>query len=269
MYPAIPPLRKRTRDGILYTRPAEVEKLIGETLDLPFDAFIDRAKITDRRHPSWLPSEVLVHRIRATRQNDSDYEFDSIYPLLRERVLRTCPSAKRSSGGRVWEVGEIMDLRELVLERFVMLILTDRENYAKGLDIFEARFDRALMCLRQDAVLKVSRHHGPLNPLEFGESGEIPDDIEASIARLKPKSMSVEEDLTYRLQIRRAIDSLPDVERRVVDMLEAGIPIESSDSDKPSIARALGCTPKTVRNRRHRAFERIREQLGLEVHCVS
>lgn len=48
-------------------------------------------------------------------------------------------------------------------------------------------------------------------------------------------------------------------------MLEAGISIESKDPNEPSISRELGCTPKTVQNRRNRALKKIREQLGLEI----
>ena len=265
MYHLIPPLRKRNKYGILYTRPPEIEKLIVKSLDLPFDEFVDRAGITDRRNPDYLRSEVLVHRIRATRYDNSDFKFTLLYPLLSKRILRTCPSAKKRIAGKVGEIGSTMDVREFVLERFVMLILTDRENYAEGLDIFEARFDRAVMLLRYDALRKVSRRDNPLIPLEYEESNDIPNDVEVSRARFNPISMTSEEDLTYRLQIRRAIDSLPDIERRVIDMFAAGLPIESKDSDKPSIARELSCTPKTVRNRRDRAIRRIQERLGLEV----
>ena len=77
--------------------------------------------------------------------------------------------------------------------------------------------------------------------------------------------MTPEEEVTYRFEVRRAIDSLPEMERRVIDMLEAGIAIESNNPGEPSIAGVLGCTPKTVRNRRDRAVQRIRETLGLEV----
>ena len=64
----IPPLRKRTRDGTLYVRPPEIEDFIVETRELPFEEFIVQAKKLDRNHPDYLPSEILVHRIRATRK---------------------------------------------------------------------------------------------------------------------------------------------------------------------------------------------------------
>ena len=266
MQQRIPPLRKRTKEGTLYTRRPVIEEYILETLDLPFPAFMERARRWTRGGPDYVPSEVLVHRIRATRDEDTDDEFNDLYLLLTERIRRTCPRAEFHEGERISEIGEMVDIREVVLERFVTLILKDRECYEENLDIFEAVFDRAVMRLRYDAFRRVYRRDRPLTPLEDDEGDEVPDDVEDSLAVPNPQSMTPEEEVIYRIQVRRAIDTLPDIERRVVDMLEAGVPIESNDPNTLSIAGALGCTPKTVRNRRDRARRRIRERLGLEIH---
>lgn len=265
----IPPLRKRTKKGKLYSRPPEIEEDILETLDLPFDDFMERAKHKNRKHPEYLPSEVLVHRIRATRYNNSDDQFNALYTVLCERINRSCPRAVIQVDGESGEVGKSMDVREYVLDRFITLIVKDRDNYANRLDIFEARFDRAVKLLRKDAFRKISRKEKPLTPLEYDESGDIPDDVEEYSALLNAPSMTPEEEITYRFQIRQAIDSLPDMERRVIDMLEAGIPIESKNLGELTIAGLLECTPKTVRNRRARAIQRIREKLGLEACDVD
>ena len=260
----IPSLRKRTKGGELYTRPAEIEKLIVETFNIPFDDFIERAKHKNRKHPEYLRSEVLVHRIRVTRYNNSDDQFNALYTVLCERVSRSCPRAVIRVDGGTGEVGYLMELREYVVESFVTLILKDRNGYVENLDIFEAIFDRAIKLLRKDAKRKVLRKEKPLTPLEYDDSGDIPEDVEEYSALLNAPSMTPEEEITYRFQIRRAIDSLPEMERRVIDMLEAGIPIESKNPDEPTIAGLLECTPKTVRNRRARAIQRIRETLSVE-----
>ena len=265
----IPPLRKRTKKGKLYSRSPEIEEDILETLDLPFDDFMERAKHKNRKHPEYLPSEVLVHRIRATRYNNSDDQFNALYTVLCERIRRSCPRAVIRVDGEFGEVGNLMDVREYVLDRFTTLIVEDRDNYADRLDIFEAKFDRAAKMLRMDAFRKISRKEKPLTPLEYGESGDIPDDVEEYSVLLNAPSMTPEEEITYRFQIRQAIDSLPEMERRVLDMLEAGIPIESKNRGEPTIAGLLECTPKTVRNRRARAIQRIREKLGLEACDVD
>lgn len=261
----IPPLRKRKKGGELYSRPPKIEEVILETFALPFEEFMERAKYKNRKHPEYLPSEVLVHRIRATRHNNSDEQFNALYLELFERVSRSCPPhAVIRAEGKTGEVGSLMDVRDYVLDRFVTLIVKDRDRYEENLDIFEAIFDRAVRLLRYDAFRKVLRHEKPLTPLEYDESGDLPDDVEEYSSLLNSPSMTLEEEITYRFRIRRAIDSLPEMERRVIDMLEAGLPIESKNPDEPSIAALLKCTPKTVRNRRARAIQKIRETLGVE-----
>ena len=123
--------------------------------------------------------------------------------------------------------------------------------------------------LRKSAFRKVYRHGKPLSSLEYELSGDVPDDVEEYSALLNAPSMTPEEEVTYRFQVRGAIDSLPETERRVIDMLEAELPIECKNPDEPSISGLLGCTPKTVRNRRDRAIQRIREKLGVEAGDVN
>lgn len=260
----IPPLRKRTQGGELYSRPPEIEEAILETLALPFEDFVERAQNRNRGHPEYVPSEVLVHRIRVTRYNNSDDQFNALYSVLSERINRSCPRSVTRVEGGIGKVGSLMDVAEYVMERFVTFILKDRDEYEEKLDIFEARFDRAVRLLRKSAFRRVLRHEKPLTSLEYELSGDVPDDVEEYSALLKGSSMTPEEEITYRFQIRGAIDSLPETERRVIDMLEAELPIESKNADEPSISGLLGCTPKTVRNRRDRAIQRIRETLGVE-----
>ena len=260
----IPPLRKRTKEGKLYRRPPEIEEAILDTLELPFDDFMERAKQKNRKHTEYLPSEVLVYRIRATRDNSSDQQFNALYTVLCKRIINSCMRTEINVDGGIGEVGNLMDVRDLVLERFVTLVVKDREKYVEKLDIFEARFDRAVKLLRKDALRKILRRETPLTPLKYDESGNIPDDVEEYSALLNSPSMTPEEEITYRLQVRQAIDSLPEEDRRVLDMFKAEIPIESKNPDEPTIAGLLECTPKTVQNRRARAIKRIREILDVE-----
>lgn len=265
----IPPLRKRTQGGKLYSRPPEIEDAILETLALPFEDFMDRARNRNRGHPEYVPSEVLVHRIRAARYNNSDEQFNALYSVLIERINRSCPRSETRVEGGIGEVGSLMDVTEYVRERFVTFILEDRDKYEEKLDIFEARFDRAVRSLRKSAFRGVLRHGKPLTPLEYEPSGDVPEDVEEYSALLNAPSMTPEEEITYRFQIRGAIDSLPETERRVIDMLEADLPIECKNPNEPSISGLLGCTPKTVRNRRDRAFQKIRETLSVETCDVD
>lgn len=260
----VPPLRKRTSNGVLYTRPAEVEKLIVETLSLPFEEFLERAEISTRKHSKYLPSEVLVHRIRATRHSKTDEQFNALYTVLKDRIYRSCPNVSAHGRGKGGTVGKLLDVREDVLEQFSELLLKDREGYAEKMDFFEIRFDRRVYLMKKSAFRTVERREKPLISLDDDEGDEISRDVEAQLWLKHHQSMTPDEELTYLFQIRRAIDLLPEKERRVIDMLLAMVPIESKNPDKTSIVDVLGCTPKTVRNRRDRGVRRIREMLELE-----
>lgn len=225
---------------------------------------MERAEISNRKHSVYLPSEVLVHRIRATRHSETDEQFNALYAVLCERLHRSCPNIFTQRKGKGGKVGKLLDVREEVLDRFVTLLLEDRNGYEEKMDFFEIKFDRTVMLMRKNAFRKVERREKPLNPLEYDESGEIPKDVEVHFSLMNPRPMTPDEEFTYRYQIRRAINLLPEMERRIIDMLEAKVPVESKNPDEMSIARALGCVPKTVRNRRDRAIRRIREMLGLE-----
>ena len=161
-------------------------------------------------------------------------------------------------------VGKLLDVREEVFDRFVTLLLNDRDGYEEKMDFFEIRFDRTVMLMRKSAFRKVETREKPLSPLEYDESGEISKDVEVYFSLMNPRPMTPDEEFTYRFQIRRAINLLPEMERRVIDMLEAKVPIESKNPNETSISDVLGCTPKTVRNRRARAIRRLREMLELE-----
>ena len=161
-------------------------------------------------------------------------------------------------------MGKLLDVREDVFDRFVTLLLKDRDGYEEKMDFFEIRFDRAVKLIRKNAFRKVDRREKPLNPLEYDESGEISKDVEVHFSLMNPRPMTPDEEFTYRFQIRRAIDLLPEMERRIIDMIEAKVPIESKNPNETSIAGVLGCVPKTVRNRRARAIRRLQEMLGME-----
>ncbi|PQA85876.1 RNA polymerase sigma factor [Hyphococcus luteus] len=264
--PDIPPLRKVKNDGSPYVRQPQIESRLPELLSLPLEAFSDRALIKNRRDPDYIPSEILMHRLRRCRRHNSNAEFDAIFSIVSERIKRACPKAETRIEDKPAEISHLAAILEQTLDRFTELVLLDRQDYEERLDIFEAVFDRAVVTLRHSAIRKVMTRQKPLAPLEYDESGDVPAEVEESLDFLGPQSLSPEEELTYRFQVRAAIDSLPEEERRVIEMQEAGIQDESKDEDTPSISRIIGRTPKTVRAIRSRAIKKLREKLGIEVH---
>ncbi len=101
--------------------------------------------------------------------------------------------------------------------------------------------------------------------MEDTVTGEVRAVVEAALDRYKKIGLTDEEDFDYRNHLRRTIDALPTDEREVIDLLLADIPIETNKDGEPSMTELLGCVEKTVRNRRDRAYARIRRALDLEI----
>lgn len=260
------PLRKRTSSGKLYTRRAPITDFIGQSLKWPFEELLDRAAIRDRRHGDYVPSEVLVYHLRQTKSDNSDDRFVSLYDILRDRIEAACPRPNRHISDKTYEDARIAEIRDATVEHVTELMFTDRQGYNDQLDIYEVVFDRAVRTARITKLRKVNRRENATEELEDTDTGEVRDVVEAALDRYKKAGLTAEEDFDYRIHLRRAIDALPKDEREVIDLMLADIPIETNKDSEPSMTELLGCVEKTVRNRRDRAFAKIRQALELEVN---
>jgi RNA polymerase sigma factor (sigma-70 family) len=263
------PLRKKTKEGELYKRTARTEALIQTCLELSFEEFANRAKIIARKQDGYIPSEVLVYFLRQTKTHDNDIQFGVLYQMLEKRIKRVCPRSDISLGEKGGAIAHLLDFQEFVLDDFIKRVVRDRQEYNEKLDGFEVAFDRMIARRKLDAWRKMYKRDKPTTELKYDEDGDIAAEVEASLARLNPNERSVEDDITYRFQLQRAIETLPEDEKRVINMIFAGIPSESADPDVPTISKILGCGPQTVRNRRNRAVIKLKEILGTEVNDVN
>ncbi len=261
----IDPLRKQKESGELYTRRPPVTHFIEKSLDWPFDELLRRAGIKDRRHSHYVPSEVLVHHLRQTKSDNSDGRFVALYDILRDRVEAACPRPNRHVDDKVYEDSRIAEIRDATIDHVTELMFTDRQSYDEQLDIYEVVFDKAVRSARITKLRKVNRREDATEEVEDAITGEVRTVVEAALDRYKKTGLTAEEDFDYRIHLRRAIDALPTDEREVIDLLLADIPIETSKDGEPSMTELLGCVEKTVRNRRDRAYARIRRALDLEI----
>jgi len=264
MTTSIEPLRK-VKDDAPYTRPPEVTAAIERSFTWTFDELVENAAITDRWNSSYVPSEVLMHRLRGTKKDNSDRRFLALYDIAMKRLEAACPRVVTSEGKTEFENAKFADIRDRLVAHVVDLILGDRQDYEERLDIFEVRFDRAIRYLRIDKFRRVARHEEGKAPLEYDDgSGEIVHEVEDALGRFQQTISSPEEALTYRISLRRAIDALPDQERKVIELTLAGIPIENNDPIEPSIVKLLSIVEKTARNRKKSAVQKIIAALHLE-----
>lgn len=266
---SLPPLRKKTVDGKLYRRRASAEVLIHRCHELTFDDLCDRAEISARTSEDYIPSEVLVYFLRQTKTHNNDAQFVALYQLLQKRIKSVCPPSKVRKGDGEGIVGTLQDIQDFVLDDFAVRVMQDRHEYEEKLDIFEYAFDMAVARRKHDAMRIMYRRDKPTEPLHYNEDGDIPADVEEALAKLNPDKRSLEDEITYRFQLQRAIDSLPDDERRVINMIFAKIPSESNDPEVQTISTILKCKPQTVRNRRDRAVVKLQKILGTEVKDVN
>ncbi|HNP15245.1 MAG: DNA-binding response regulator [Agrobacterium albertimagni] len=257
----IVPLRKRRLSGELYERDPKIEVLISELAVLPRDEFVARAAVTKRSDAGYVPSECLVHFIRASRRDNNEEWFERLYRILIERVLRSLPPAASSYGKT--ESLTRGTVRDKVLGRFVELLAADRASYVDRLDYFEVRFDGAVASLRRDAQAQAWRDENRSRPLEYDEeSGELSPEVEAAAGTHDPFAASDFDDPAYRSRLDAAIEALPIEQSRIIHMLRQGFPIDSKEPDVMTIAKALGRSEKTVRNYRDKAFAALRAAMA-------
>ncbi len=250
----IVPLTKRKKDGTLYERPDPIGSLLARLDELPRDEMIERARIRDRAHPDYVPSECLLHFVRGSRRDNSEAWFERLYKILQERVRRLVPRAEEGGGGASLTRERI---RDAVFGRFDELLAADRRRPGDKLDFFEVRFDMAIKRLRLDAQDKVWREENRTRPVEGdGDEGLLPE-VEAAAASTNPFDGEVFSDPLFRERLYVAIDALPPEQSRTMHLLLLGWPTHSGDPEMMTIAKALECTDRSVRNYRERAMKTL------------
>jgi hypothetical protein len=252
----IPPLRKHTLDGVPYKRDGRIEGIIKELRTLSREDVLVRLSITNRSDPRYVPSECLVHLVRATKLDNSDRYFQKLYELLMARVLRGLPKADSASSNTTSL--PLTRIREAVVGKLNLLLTADRTVYSEALDYFEVRFDGALATARKDAADPVWREGRRNVALELDDEIGAGEQVEKAMGGFDPFALSDYEKKDYRLKLDGAIDTLPPEQKRIMEMLRQGIPIDSEDANAVTISKTLGRSEKTIRTHRDRAFDQIR-----------
>ena len=257
---AIPPLKKRTLDGTLYTRPKGIEEKLLAISNLSRNEIAARCEIHDREEEKYIPSECLVHLVREHRGRAMDYCMEALYRSLIERVIGGLPTGESLDGERV--NGLKSDIGDLAREWFLTMLSEDRTEYVEDLDIFEARFAMGLCTLRIDAERRVvsrqkpSKHMG----IEDPKTGEMSREVEEASA-FNPYDRHKLDDPAYVLRLNKAIDELEPLEKAIIELDRNEIPDESKDPKVLTISGLLKKTPKTIRAHRALALSALHEAL--------
>jgi hypothetical protein len=187
-----------------------------------------------------------------------------LFRALRQRVIARLPPPEKGRGadGEVLVSQRNVKIAEYVLDRFQALLVTDRAAYDDRLDYFEVNFDAGIASLRLDGRRKTFKEEKRTEPMTYDdETSQLNAEIEKAAAAQNPVSGSKLDDSAYRSRLYAAIDALPEDQRRVMELLLLGIPIDSKEPGVQTIVQILGCAEKTVRNRRDRAYVALRKDL--------
>jgi len=251
---ALPALTKRYPNGNIYQRPAQIESAIVNLLEEDVEAIANRANIHNVSDPDYVPSECIVHLIRAARRRDDELAMTALLPPL----LRRCESILISKISQ--DLPNVDEIREEVLGQLSELFAADGggDNPDK-LDFFETRFNLAFRALRIDILRaeRIQAHSSIPTAFEDEDDSDSDDEFFTRLSKEFHTPPSQEKEFVLK-QIQQAIYRLPPAEREAVVLCcILGYEQESDDPKKRTAATICGVTGKTIRNRLRRAATRL------------
>ncbi|EEQ11248.1 Chromosome segregation ATPase [Yersinia mollaretii ATCC 43969] len=251
----IVPLQKKTEAGKLYTRIPVNETRLAALSTLSGGDLVDLCK-QSRTHPQYVPSECLLYFVRRSASTNP-YLFEQLFRVLSERILRKLPWPESLGGNAVSMTNS--DIREGVYDRFIEMLMIDKAGYEERLDMFEVRFDLALSRLKKDAQRKSYRAENRNTDLGFDDdSADLNSEVETASEGYDPFEATDIDNYRYRCRLDAAIEALPELQRRIIEMTRLDIPIDSIDPNEVTISKALNKVEKTIRNQKKKALASLR-----------
>lgn len=250
------PLRKLTREGASYERRSSVEAEIAELERLDPDELVARCQQWPVSVAGTVSPEALLYFVRTTDVASPYHE-----PLLRalmQTALQRLPKPENLDG-KTTDLGEL-SIRDRVMDKFVDRLLGDQAEYDDKLDYFEINFNGAMAKDRLDASAQVRVEQKRSAEL-LNENDEISTEVEQAVEHYNPFDPDELDKKDYRRLLNSAIDTLPSLQKQIIEMLRHGIPIMSIDPSVPTISKVLNKAEKTIRNQRDRAFVTLRRRL--------
>ncbi|WP_439834576.1 RNA polymerase sigma factor [Aeromonas caviae] len=256
------PLKKTTKEGEPYCRRTEIERVLNELDGLTPAQLVDSLTYLEQS----VPFEIFIYYLRHSEIGLTakylEPIFTTFYSRLESALKRTVSDAR---------LDQAVIIREEILGQLFEMIAKDRNAQEDNMYYWEINFNHALANLRKDVLKKFgpARESDPLinyvSLTHEGEDGhEISPEVEIAAADFINPNPSILDNAAFRLRLMDAINGLPEDERRAVGLLLQGMQIESQDPEVITIAKALACTDRTVRNRLSRAYEKLRTVLQVE-----
>ncbi len=245
------PLTKRSREGVLYVRPPEVESNIDGALDQDTGVLIRRAQETDRASSEYLRSECLVHLIRAAICGGDDARYNALLPILLSRCQAILNRKVSDSVPNAEHVRE-----EVLCELGVLFAAEAGSEPPNELDYYEVRFNDAFRTIR---CLVLRRERESTQGAQVLSDGSEAEEGHGQPANLPP-CRACQEDGVHLAEL---LDRLPDDLRRAVVLTEMGYAAESDNPNTTTVATICGVSGRTVRTWLNQARDQI-EQMQQE-----
>ena len=160
------PFRKTRPDGTTYTRRNAVVAEIQALLAVGTSELEARAAVWTSNSPEFISSEALLYFVRNA---DGGTHREKLTQLLLSRVSRQ--ARPRGRGSTVASLTQI-NIQEDVVDHFVDLLLSDRDEYEEGLDYYEVNFNHAIASDRLDASKRHWKHENRTEELDT-EDAEV------------------------------------------------------------------------------------------------
>lgn len=258
---SITPLRKRkVIDGKLYERPPVIEAQLLALSILQPSQISERCGITDAANPDYLHSECLMYLARAYRLKPLDDCAEDVFKALLGRLLTNLPTGETADGDKVKAFES--DVSDFARDKFLTMLMMDREEYVENLDMYEVRFNLTIATLRANAFRDVGRSQPKMESIEIDmESGDVSPEVERAAGSFDPFVRNKLDDPLYEAQLYRELDALTPLQRAILEFDRNGMLDESKDPNVLTISGLLKKSPKTIRAHRALALSALHEAL--------
>ncbi|WP_254845711.1 sigma-70 family RNA polymerase sigma factor [Vibrio parahaemolyticus] len=225
-----------------------MESKLSELMQLPEETLVERSLINDKTSVQFVPIECLVYIVRNVRDRVSKKSYERLYKILMGRVLKLIP--KRATQGD-WDSVTNTEVKSQILGQFAELLANDCLEYNEKLDFYEVRFLSAFFTLKTDVIRKVTK----------GLAKQESTEVEYAVDGYNPFDVHISSVSDYQIYLDSAIDTLPDLQKRIMQLMKLGMPIDSKDPNAESISTTLGKSEKTIRTHRNKAFAALKKKL--------
>lgn len=250
------PLRKLSMEGALYVRRGAVQAELAELEQLSPDELVARCELWPKTISGFVSTEAILYFVRIA---DATYSYqEHLLRVLMRRVRRALPKPD-SRDGKSTDLTRA-SIRDRVQDSFIDRILADQAEYNEQLDYYEVNFNQALARDRLDASRQIWTEENRLTELE-NDDDEIIAEVEQAVGHYDPFNADELDKKDYRQRLDGAIDTLPLLQKRIIEMLRQGMPIDSSNPNIQTISKVLVKSEKTIRNHRDYAFATLRRRL--------